>query len=229
MTVGPASARAAAHVLVDDVERPELRGSDRHHLERVLRLRPGTEITVGDGFGAWRLTRLAPSLDPVGPVQRVPEETNPVSIGCALTKGGKPELAVQKLTELGVDRIILFASARSVVRWDDGRVEANMERLRRVVESAVCQCRRAWSPTVTNFANFSSAVLLTGVALAAADGERYDPNRHKVILVGPEGGWSSEELAVSVPRVVLGPHILRAETAALAAASVATTIRYYRT
>ncbi len=229
MTAGPASARAAAHVLVDNVERPELRASDRHHLERVLRLRPGTEITVGDGFGAWRLVRLAPSLDPVGPMQRVPEETNPISIGCALTKGDKPELAVQKLTELGVDHIILFASARSVVRWDDGRVEANMERLRRVVESAVCQCRRAWSPTVTNLANFSSAVLLTGVALAAADGEKYDPNRHEVILVGPEGGWSPEELAVSVPRVVLGPHILRAETAALAAASIATVSRHYRT
>ncbi len=229
MTAGPASARAAAHVLVDSVEQPELRVADRHHLERVLRLRPGAEITVGDGVGAWRVVRLAPTLDPIGPVVRVPEETEPISIGLALTKGDKPELAVQKLTELGVDRILLFPSARSVVRWDDGRVEANMERLRRVAESAVCQCRRAWSPTVTNLASYSSAVLLTGVALAAADGEKYDANRHHVILVGPEGGWSPEELAVSVPRVVLGPHILRAETAALAAASVATTIRYYRT
>jgi 16S rRNA (uracil1498-N3)-methyltransferase len=216
-------------VLVDNVEKPELRPPDRHHLERVLRLRPGTEITVGDGAGAWRVVRLAPTLDPGGPVLHVPEETNPISIGIALTKGDKPELAVQKLTELGVDHIILFPSARSVVRWDNGRVGANMERLRRVVESAVCQCRRAWSPTVTHVASYSSAVLLTGVALASADGEKYDPDRHQVILVGPEGGWSPEELTLSVPRVVLGPHILRAETAALAAASVATATRYYRT
>jgi 16S rRNA (uracil1498-N3)-methyltransferase len=229
VTAGPASARAAAHVLVDNVEQPELRAPDRHHLERVLRLRPGAEITVGDGYGAWRLVRLAPSLDPVGPVLHVPEETNPISIGLALTKGDKPELAVQKLTELGVDRIILFPSARSVVRWDEVRIEANTERLRRVAESAVCQCRRSWSPTVTFLSSYSSAVLLTGVTLAAADGEKYDPNRHQVILVGPEGGWSPDELAVSVPRVVLGPHILRAETAALAAASVATATRYYRT
>jgi 16S rRNA (uracil1498-N3)-methyltransferase len=226
---GPASARAAAHVLVDNVEQPELRPPDRHHLERVLRVRPGTEITVGDGVGAWRVVRLAPTLDPVGPVLHVAEETHPIAIGCALTKGDKPELAVQKLTELGVDRIILFPSARSVVRWDDGRVEANMERLRRVVDSAVCQCRRAWSPTVAYLASYSSAVLLTGVAVAAADGKKYDPDRHHVILVGPEGGWSPEELAVSVPRVVLGPHILRAETAALAAGSVACAARYYRT
>jgi 16S rRNA (uracil1498-N3)-methyltransferase len=229
VTAGPASARAAAHVLVDDVEQPELSAADRHHLERVLRLRPGTEITVGDGLGAWRLARLAPSLDALGPVLHVPEETNPIAIGFALTKGDKPELAVQKLTELGVDRILLFPSARSVVRWDEGRAEANVERLRRVAESAVCQCRRAWSPTVTFLPSYSSAVLLTGASLAAADGEKYDPNRHQVILVGPEGGWSPEELAVSVPRVVLGPHILRAETAALAAASVATVTRYYRT
>jgi 16S rRNA (uracil1498-N3)-methyltransferase len=229
VTAGPASARAAAHVLVDNVEQPELRPADRHHLERVLRLRPGTEITVGDGFGAWRLARLEPSVSPAGPVLRVPEEPDPISIGLALTKGDKPELAVQKLTELGVDHIILFPSARSVVRWDEARVEANIERLRRVVESAVCQCRRAWSPTVTFLPSYSSAVLLTGVSLAAVDGEKYDPNRHQVILVGPEGGWSPDELAVSVPRVVLGPHILRAETAALAAASVATSSRYYRT
>ncbi len=184
---------------------------------------------MGDGVGAWRVVQLAPTLDPIGPVLRVAEETHPISIGCALTKGDKPELAVQKLTELGVDHIVLFPSARSVVRWDEVRVEANIERLRRVAESAVCQCRRAWSPTVTFLPSYSSAVLLSGATLAAADGEMYDPNRHLTILVGPEGGWSPEELAVSVPRVVLGPHILRAETAALAAASVATATRYYRT
>jgi 16S rRNA (uracil1498-N3)-methyltransferase len=160
---------------------------------------------------------------------QVPEEIDPISIGFALTKGDKPELAVQKLTELGVDHILLFPSARSVVRWDEARSEANVERLRRVAESAVCQSRRAWSPTVTFLPSYSSVVLLTGAALAAADGEKYNPDRHQVILVGPEGGWSPEELAASVPRVVLGPHILRAETAALAAASVATATRYYRT
>jgi 16S rRNA (uracil1498-N3)-methyltransferase len=229
VTEGPVSARAAAHVLVDNVEQPELRAPDRHHLERVLRLRPGTEITVGDGLGAWRVVQLAPSLSPVGPVLYVPEEANPISIGLALTKGDKPEWAVQKLTELGVDHIMLFSSARSVVRWDEARAEANIERLRRVAEAAVCQCRRAWSPTVKFLPSFSSAALLTGVALSAVDGGKYDPDRHHVILVGPEGGWSPEELAVSVPRVVLGPHILRAETAAIAAAAVTTSCRYYRT
>jgi 16S rRNA (uracil1498-N3)-methyltransferase len=229
VTAGPASARAAAHVLVDNVDQPELRGPDRHHLERVLRLRPGTEITVGDGVGNWRVVRLTPTLDPIGPVAQVPQEVNPISIGFALTKGDKPELAVQKLTELGVEHIMLFPSARSVVRWDASRAEANVERLRRVAESAVCQSRRAWSPTVTFLSDYSSAVRLTGASLAAADGEPYDPRRHQVILVGPEGGWSPEELAFPVPRVALGPHILRAETAALAAASVAAATRYYRT
>jgi 16S rRNA (uracil1498-N3)-methyltransferase len=229
VTVGPAAARAAAHALVDNVEQPELRAADQHHLERVLRLRPGAEITVGDGIGGWRLVALASTLQLLGPVMQVAEEVEPVTIGFALTKSDKPELAVQKLTELGVDHIVLFPSARSVVRWDEGRVNANMERLRRVAESAVCQCRRAWSPTVTFVPSYSSALLLTGVALAEADGDKYDAKSHRTILVGPEGGWSPEELAVSVPRVVLGPHILRAETAALAAGSVACTQRYYRT
>jgi 16S rRNA (uracil1498-N3)-methyltransferase len=228
VTVGPASAQAAAHALVDNVEQPELRAQDRHHLERVLRLRPGTEITVGDGLGSWRVVQLTSSLTPVGPVVHMPEQTDPISIGLALTKGDKPEWAVQKLTELGVDHIMLFSSARSVVRWDEGRAEANIERLRRVADAAVCQCRRAWSPTVKFLPTYAVAVLQTGVALSAADGEKYDADRHRVILVGPEGGWSPDELALSVPRVALGPHILRAETAAIAAASVATAVRYYR-
>lgn len=228
MTVGPASADSAAHVLVPDVSAPLLCEADRHHLERVLRLRPGTAITVGDGAGAWRVVLLSHDLEPVGPVIVVEPEARPIVIGIALTKGDKPELVVQKLTELGVDRIVLFPSSRSVVRWDTDKAANSLSRLLRVVDSAVCQCRRAWSPTVTFLPSFAEAVALPSAALAAIGGEPYDQDRHGAVLVGPEGGWTPQELAVSVPRVALGPHILRAETAALSIASVACATRYYR-
>lgn len=228
MTDGPASAGAAAHVLVSDVSAPVLSLADRHHLERVLRLRPGTTITVGDGAGAWAVAQLAPNLERLADVHRLAPEPNPITIGIALTKGEKPELVVQKLTELGVDRIVLFPSARSVVRWDSAKAEASLNRLRRVVDSAVCQCRRAWSPTVTFLPTFSDVIALPFAALAAVDGEPFDADRHLTVLVGPEGGWTPQELAVSLPRVALGPHILRAETAAFSIASVACATRYYR-
>lgn len=228
MSGGPASVGASAHVLVASVDAPELRPTDRHHLERVLRLRAGTVITVGNGAGSWCRVGLGAKLELLGDVQHDPADPNPITIGIALTKADKPELAVQKLTELGIDRILMFPSARSVVRWEPERIEAHMERLRRVAESAACQCRRSWLPDLLFASSFSVATDLPSVALAAADGEQYDPIRHSTILVGPEGGWSPEELQVSLPRVALGPHILRAETAAIAAGAVASNARYFR-
>jgi 16S rRNA (uracil1498-N3)-methyltransferase len=224
-----AAASSAAHVLVADVDNPELETTDRHHLERVLRLRPGTIITVGDGVGRWRAVHLSAHLDPVGDIVEQPAEPWPITVAFALTKGDKPDLVVQKLTELGVDAIIVFPSARSVAKWGSDRVEAHLKRLQRVAIAAVCQSRRAWSPSVSYLPSFAEAARLPGAALAAMDGARFDAVAHRALLVGPEGGWDAHELAASVPRVSIGPHVLRAETAALAVASVACSHRYYLT
>ena len=61
---------AAAHVFVESVAEPVLDDADRHHLERVLRLRPGAPITVGDGAGRWRPVGLGADLEPLGPERR---------------------------------------------------------------------------------------------------------------------------------------------------------------
>ena len=113
------------HVLVDDVSQPELADADRHHLERVLRVRAGDPITVGDGLGRWRPCRLGPEPEPVGEVREVVRPTPELTVGFALIKGGRPELVVQKLTELGADRIVPFIAARSVVRWDGDKATRN--------------------------------------------------------------------------------------------------------
>jgi 16S rRNA (uracil1498-N3)-methyltransferase len=224
-----AAVSASAHVLVADVYHPELETSDRHHLERVLRLRPGSIITVGDGAGRWRVVRLSPQLDLASDVVEESPEPRPITVAFALTKGDKPDLVVQKITELGVDDIVIFPSARSVVKWDNDRIEAHLKRLQRVAIAAVCQSRRAWLPSLGYLRSFAEAALLPGATLAAMDGERFDEDVHTTFLIGPEGGWNVDELAKNVPRVGVGPHILRAETAALAVASVACAARYYRT
>lgn len=229
MTMSLAAAAAAAHVLVADVAVPELADADRHHLERVLRLRPGTTISLGDGRGMWRLAKLASGLADLEPIVTEAPQKRPVTVAFALTKGDKPDFAVQKLTELGVDHIVLFASARSVVKWDAHRLEGHLARLRRVADAAVCQCRRAWSPSLRYLPDFASVARLEGAAMLHVDGDAYDSDEHRALLVGPEGGWNSQEQAVQMPRVSLGPTILRAETASLAIASVACVERYYRT
>ncbi len=219
---------AAAHVFVADLERPTLGDQDRHHLDRVLRLRPGQVVTVSDGAGAWRACAWAGSgrLDPTGEVVRPAPPAPALTVGFALTKGERPEWVVQKLTELGVDRLIPLVAARSVVRPGDEAVGRRLERWERVAREAAMQSRRTTLPRLEAPAPVPEVVaeLGRGVALAEPGGDAPSLDR-PAVLIGPEGGWSSDELALGVPLVDLGPGVLRAETAAVAAAVVLGALR----
>ena len=213
-------------VFVDDVDAPALAAHDRHHLERVLRVRQGDPVTVSDGAGRWREGKLghAGAIDDAADVWAAERPMPPMTIAFALTKGERPELVVQKLTELGVDRILPFAADRSVVRWDRGRADAHIDRLRRVAREAAMQCRRAWLPEVADLASFDAAAALPGAALCDVGGA--PPSlASATVLIGPEGGWSDDERARGLPTVGLGPHVLRAETAAIAAAALLGALR----
>jgi len=217
---------AAAHAFVVDLAAPELTDADRHHLERVLRLRPGDEITVSDGAGSWRPCRFGAPLEPVGDVSREPAPDPPLTVGFALTKGQRPELTVQKLTELGVDRIAPFVAARTVVRWDPDQAAAHVERLRRLAREAAMQSRRVWLPEVEQVRDFATVVDAIGAGACLADRAGGAPALSRpAVLVGPEGGWSDDERACGLPVVGLGRHVLRAETAAVAAGVVLSALR----
>ncbi|RMH70859.1 MAG: 16S rRNA (uracil(1498)-N(3))-methyltransferase [Actinomyces sp.] len=208
------------HLLVADIEVPELDEGEQHHLRRVLRLGDGALVTVGDGRGRWRRAVLAgDALEVTGPVESVARPHPPVTVAFALVKGERPEWIVQKLTEVGVDVIVPLVAARSVVRWDERRRAHQSARLARIVEAAVRQCRRLWAPTLGALTPFDELVGMPGAVLAAPDGSppRLDPDAGVTVLVGPEGGWAPDELARARSRVALGPHVLRAETAAVTA------------
>jgi 16S rRNA (uracil1498-N3)-methyltransferase len=214
------------HVFVADLDAPTLEEDDRHHLSRVLRARAGDELTASDGHGGWRVCRLgaAADLEVAGPVQREPSPRPVVTVAFALVKGERPELAVQKLTELGVDRIVPFLADRSVVRWEGDRAERHVERLRKVAREAAMQCRRVHLPQVDAVARFAEAAALPGAALADAGGE--GPSlAHPTLLVGPEGGWTEAERGFGLASVGLGAHVLRAETAAIAAGALLVALR----
>lgn len=215
------------HMLVDDVDHPTLSADDRHHLERVLRVRPGDPLTVGDGAGRWRTCRLGgegEDPDLVGPVVTEPRPEPPVAVGFALIKGGRAELVVQKLTEIGVDRIVPFTAERSVVRWDDDKAARNVARLRRVAREAVMQSRRAWIPRIDEVTTFEALAGEPGAVMAERGGAPPEW-RSGIVLVGPEGGWSGTERAAPLPRVALGAQVLRAETASIAAGVLACALR----
>jgi 16S rRNA (uracil1498-N3)-methyltransferase len=213
---------SAAHVFVDSLGPSSLQvgDDDRHHLDRVLRLRPGEEVTASDGRGHWCRCRYAGSgrLEVEGPVEFVEAGSPAITIGFALTKGDRPEWVVQKLTEVGVDHIAPFVGSRSVVRWDQERGDRHVERLRAIARGAAMQSRRVWLPTVGDVSSFVPLAAGLGAkgALAHPGGGGVSLAR-PAVLIGPEGGFTEAEAACGLPAVDLGPSVLRAETAALAA------------
>lgn len=209
--------RSAAHVVVDDVAAPALDEATAHHLGRVVRLRDGDAVTVTDGAGGWRAAVWRRGqLDLDGDVVFERRHDHPITIGFAIPKGDRPEWIVQKLTELGVDRIQLVHAQRSVVRWEGPRAERHLSKLRTVAREALRQSRGVWLPEVTG--PIDAADLLALMAVAEPGGEPLTLERSSV-LIGPEGGWTAAERGAASARVDLGDTVLRVETAALTAAA----------
>jgi 16S rRNA (uracil1498-N3)-methyltransferase len=207
---------------VADVEHPVLEDADRHHLAKALRLRPGDPLVVSDGSGAWRAARFGDEVEPDGEVVVVPRPQPTLTVGLTPTKGDRPEWAVQKLTELSVDRIVVLRTERSVVRWEPDRADQHLERLRRIAREAAMQSRQVWLPEVRGVETLADH---PGVPLADRDGR--PPRADDAVLVcGPEGGWSDAERADGRDRVALGPGILRAETAAVTAGALLVALRH---
>lgn len=225
---------SVAHVFVDDLATPQLNDNDRHHLGRVLRLRDGESVTTSDGRGRWRACtwddgNLSVAGDIVATAAPVPR----IGVAFAPVKGDRNEWAVQKLTEIGVDDIVLLApTRRSVVRWSN--TEKQMEKLRVVAREAAMQSRRTWLPTVSGLTSLADALLLPGAAVADPEGAL--PASHApspahaadtaqvitpaLVIIGPEGGFDDDEIPAGTVRVSLGDTILRAETATLVAATL---------
>ena len=221
---------AVAHMFVDALDDTcTIAGREGHHLHRVRRLRAGEVVTAADGTGRWRpyAVRAAGAgeleLDATGAVRVEPELAPVVGLALALTKSGLDHVAA-RCTELGVDHIEPVRTERSVVRWDDARERKAVARLRTIVREAAAQCRRARLPEVRPV---TSPVALAGrPGLVLADRAGVPAGAFPVpgpegwtVVVGPEGGLTAAEidrLGPSVPRLALGPHVLRAETAPIA-------------
>jgi 16S rRNA (uracil1498-N3)-methyltransferase len=211
--------RSAAHVFVESLSAPVLDEADHHHLGRVLRLRPGEPVSASDGRGGWRSCSYTGSevLDPTGEIELLPPREPAITIGFALPKGDRPEWIVQKLTEIGVDEILVLDTGRAVVRWDDDRASRHVAKLKRVAREAAMQSRRVRLPAITGPVE-PTTLCGPSVAVAEPDGERLTLTT-PTVLIGPEGGWAPQELAPFEHRCQLGPTILRVETAALVAAT----------
>lgn len=231
----PADVDAVAHVFVDALgDRYEISGPDGHHLQRVRRLGPGEIVTAADDTGAWRAYRVAAVdrgrlvLDACSELEREPEPEIGVELAVALTKGGLDDVVIAT-TELGVLRVTPVRTARVVVRWDADRAARAVARLRVAAREAAMQCRRARIPLiddVVDLAELDDRDLVVADRTGLSARELPDPSRAPsprwTVLVGPEGGLDPGELSrfAGAPRLKLGPHVLRAATAPVAAVAV---------
>lgn len=220
----PEGLRHRPLLFVEDLDRPRLTDADYHHFRRVLRVEEGAVIVVGDGAGGWREARFGPTPEPTGPLGRAPAVDQPLTVAFTPVKGTRPEWVVQKLTELGVDHIALVETERSVVRIEPKRWERQRERLAGVAREACLQARRLTLPTVADPMPLARFLDEQPTAVLADPDGRAPGAADRVLVVGPEGGFSASELSGRAT-VRLPGHILRAETAAVTGAGLLTAIR----
>ena len=226
--------------LVDELpvgEHAVLDGPEGRHAAAVRRLRAGEELQLADGRGG--LVRAVVEvagrdhlelrvLDRV----RLEPPAPRVLLAQALVKGDRGELAVELATEAGVDAVLPWRAARCVARWEDGpRGAKALARWRTTAREAAKQARRPWLPEVTEpvttgeLARRVEAAAATLVLHESAEtgiaGIELPTAGDLLLVVGPEGGITDEELAAlaaaGAQPVRLGPEVLRASTAAAVA------------
>lgn len=212
-------------------------GAEAKHAAVVRRLRVGEAVTVGDGAGVWlagTAEEVSPARVDVRIAERVehPAPTPRIVLVQALAKGDRDELAVQAACELGVDEIVPWQASRSVSRWEGPKAVKGRERWATIVRESAKQAHRAWLPDVvapvstTQLAERAreQRVLVLDPTAPVRLSEIEPDDRDLVLVVGPEGGISEEELRrlteAGAERVLLGDTVLRTSTAGPAAIAV---------
>ena len=224
-----------------------LDGPEGRHAALVRRLQPGEQVDLTDGHGLLAhcvvLRTVGNALDlEVRDVREEPPPSPRLTVVQALAKGDRGETAVETMTEIGVDVIVPWSASRSITQWKADRGAKSLEKWRSTAREAAKQSRRAWWPTVTEplttpkVAKLLAAATLpiilheeADLALAAVELNPSKPDSSDavtdiVLVVGPEGGISPEELAQFIEAGAkphrMGPTVLRTSTAGTAAAAV---------
>ena len=233
--------------------RVRIEGAVAAQIRKVLRLGPGDRIVLF-GVDEWEYLVQLESVErdvALGAiVARAAPRAEPqcsLTLAVALLKGEKTEWVLQKGTELGVGRFVLMQTRWTVAAPDERRAAGRQERYVRIVREATEQCGRVRPPCVESIGSFSQALTEVGsdraFLLHAGATERLSDqlqgveagstregggarlNPRLVLFVGPEGGFSEDEVALAAAHGVtaasLGVRVLRAETAALAAVTLA--------
>ena len=219
-----------------------IEGEDVKHISKVLRCRIGEELEVcdnGNNEYICEITNIDKSqveLNIVEVVDIKRESDLKIKVYQGLPKGPKMEIILQKLTEVGVDEIILVQTKRTVVKVDDKKEDKKIERWERIIYEAAKQSKRGKIPKLRGVLSFKEALAdmkENDFNIAPYENERTKSIKQAIkgvdiknigIFVGPEGGFEDTEIKaieeIGGQSVSLGPRILRTETASLVASSI---------
>lgn len=219
-----------------------IEGEDVKHISKVLRCRIGEELEICDNDNneyICEITNIDKSqveLNIVEVVDIKRESDLKIKVYQGLPKGPKMEMILQKLTEVGVDEIILVQTNRTVVRVDDKKEDKKIERWERIIYEAAKQSKRGKIPKLRGVLSFKEALAdmkENDFNIAPYENERTKSIKQAIkgvdiknigIFVGPEGGFEDTEIKaieeIGGQSVSLGPRILRTETASLVASSI---------
>ncbi|EGU36125.1 16S ribosomal RNA methyltransferase RsmE [Vibrio ichthyoenteri ATCC 700023] len=205
------------------------------HIGRVLRMKEGQEVLLFDGCGAEfpgvisAVSKKSVEVELTERIERSSESPLDLHLGQVVSRGDKMEFTIQKSVELGVNTITPLISERCGVKLDQKRFEKKMEQWQKIAISACEQCGRNTVPEIRPIMKLEDwcAEEYDGLKLNLHPRAKYSINTlpapvEKVrLLIGPEGGLSSDEIAMTeqyqFEETLLGPRVLRTETAALTA------------
>jgi 16S rRNA (uracil1498-N3)-methyltransferase len=216
-----------------------LAGAEGRHAATVRRLAPGERVDVTDGaglVGECVVTAVRPGeLELAVRSRRHDPRPKPALVAVqALPKGDRGQLAVELMTEAGVDVIVPWQAQRCVTRWRGDKAERSAARWRATAREAAKQARRTWLPEVSGLAGTDDVlrraagaalvVLLDPAATTALSALPLPASGEIVVIIGPEGGVTPAEASAfsggGAVRAHLGPTVLRTSSAGVAAATV---------
>ncbi|MBS6023140.1 MAG: 16S rRNA (uracil(1498)-N(3))-methyltransferase [Paeniclostridium sordellii] len=219
-----------------------IEGEDVKHISKVLRCRVGEELEICDNDNneyICEITSIDKSEVQLNIIDKVDirrESDLKIKVYQGLPKGPKMEMILQKLTEVGVDEIILVQTKRTVVKVEDKKEDKKIERWERIIYEAAKQSKRGKIPKLRGILSFKEALSDMGkndLNIAPYENERTKSIKQAIkgqdinnigIFVGPEGGFEDTEIKdiedIGGQSVSLGPRILRTETASLVASSI---------
>jgi len=228
--------------LPDAPERAILRGSEHHHLSRVLRLRPGAPVAVFDGEGRGfdgvleSVSREESHISLKAPDRRNVEPVFRVTLAQGIPAHDRMDLIIQKATEIGVWEIQPIVAERTTARVGSGPGWKRLERWRRIACEAARQSGRLRVPLVREPSPWDdyhaalpasahdSKLVLCPEAPGGEPPARSSSSSGCIVAVGPEGGWTDQELRAALgrgfARLSLGPRVLRTETAGIVAVAL---------